>query len=239
MEFYMLVLALDTTTRRGSVALARDGVVLDCEAGDPSVTHGQRLPGDVIRLLDRHQLRIGDVELFAVAAGPGSFTGLRIGIAAMQGFALANGRGLVGVSAIDALNFASRSLPLALSPEPLALQGVWMDAQRGEVFAALYRGDEAIDGPVAEKPDEVLARWRGSFPGPLSFIGEGAITYADLIRREMPDARVPTEVPPLAPAIALLAGRQADGPAPSPGAIRPMYVRRPDAELTRDRKAGA
>ena len=52
MEFYMLVLALDTTTRRGSAALARDAAVVDCEVGDARLTHGERLPADVIRLLD-------------------------------------------------------------------------------------------------------------------------------------------------------------------------------------------
>jgi tRNA threonylcarbamoyladenosine biosynthesis protein TsaB len=244
MEFYMLVLALDTTTRRGSVALARDGAVLDASTGDPAVTHGQRLPGDVIRLLDRHGLRIGDVELFAVAAGPGSFTGLRIGIATMQGFALANSRGLVGVSALDALHVATRSLPSALSPQPSALdkaldEAVWMDAQRGEVFAALYRGGAVIEGPVAEKPGELLVRWRAAGYGALTFVGDGAMTYADLIRGEMPDAVLPADVPPLAPAIALLAEEQArHQQAPSPDAIRPIYVRRPDVELTRERKAG-
>ena len=114
----MVVLALDTTTRRGSVALARDGAVVDARAGDSAVTHGQRLPGDLMRLLDGHNLRVGDIDLFAVAAGPGSFTGLRIGIATMQGLALANGKDVVGISALDALHHASLS---ALCPPPSAL----------------------------------------------------------------------------------------------------------------------
>jgi tRNA threonylcarbamoyladenosine biosynthesis protein TsaB len=107
----MLVLALDTTTRQGSVALARDGGTLALYAGDAAVTHGVRLPGDLVRLLDAHGLRIADVELFAVAAGPGSFTGMRIGIATMQGLALANRKSLVGISALDAIHDAVRSQP--------------------------------------------------------------------------------------------------------------------------------
>ena len=109
----MLVLALDTTTRRGSVALVRDGVELESYAGDEGVTHGQRLPGDLVRVLDRQKLSLGDVDLFAVAAGPGSFTGLRIGIATMQGLALASGKPIIGVSALDALHHASL-LPLGV-----------------------------------------------------------------------------------------------------------------------------
>src|SRR5262245_20183821 len=100
----MFVLALDTTTRRGSVALARDGAVIGVTSGDPAITHGQRLPADLLRLLERHTLSVRDIDLFAVAAGPGSFTGLRIGIATMQGLALANGKPIVGVSALDALH---------------------------------------------------------------------------------------------------------------------------------------
>src|SRR3984893_5104241 len=107
-EFYMLVLALDTTTRRGSAALVLGEMLLDCEMGDARLTHGERLPSDLVRLLDRNNIRLAEIELFAVATGPGSFTGLRIGIATMQGLALVNGRGLVGVSALDALNAALR-----------------------------------------------------------------------------------------------------------------------------------
>src|SRR5687767_7395786 len=113
----MLVLALDTTTRQGSVALAREGDILGSGAGDAAITHGARLPGDLARLLGQHGLRIADVDLFAVAAGPGSFTGLRIGIATMQGLALGNGKPLAGVSALDAIDDALHSL----SPKPSAL----------------------------------------------------------------------------------------------------------------------
>jgi tRNA threonylcarbamoyladenosine biosynthesis protein TsaB len=243
MEFYMLVLALDTTTRRGSVALTRNRVLLGCESGDPGVTHGQRLPGDLVRLLDRHALGVGDVELFAVAAGPGSFTGLRIGIAIMQGLALAGGRSLIGVSALDALNVATRALPSAVSPQPSTVQGevgVWMDAQRGQVFSALYQGEALRDGPTVEQAADVLRRWRArDQSGPITFVGEGAITYAPLIRLELPNAHVLMEVPQLAPSIALLAEDQALGGASlAPDAIRPIYVRRADVELARDRVGG-
>ena len=113
----MLVLALDTTTRQGSVALTRDGGVVAVYAGDAAITHGERLPGDLMRLFDAHDLRVADVDLFAVASGPGSLTGLRIGIATMQGFALANSKPLVGISALDAIHEALYSL----SPQPSAL----------------------------------------------------------------------------------------------------------------------
>src|SRR5579859_7501705 len=104
----MRVLALDTTTRAGSVALIVDdesrGVTRIVErAGDATRTHAQRLPGDLAALLADYQLSWTDIDLFAVASGPGSFTGLRIGIATMQGLALVGKRPIVGVSALDAL----------------------------------------------------------------------------------------------------------------------------------------
>jgi tRNA threonylcarbamoyladenosine biosynthesis protein TsaB len=276
MEFYMLVLALDTTTRKGSVALLRDGVVLDCDSGNPAVTHGQRLPGDVIQLLERQNLSVRDVELFAVAAGPGSFTGLRIGIATMQGLALATGRSLIGVSALDALNasvqsalsstaglkasttatvvptFRSAGLKASTAatvvPTFRSAVGVWMDAQREEVFSALYDGSTVLDGPSVEKPEAVLARWRSALDlsaavregRRVTFVGEGACLYAELIRREMTNAQILATVPPLAPSIARLAEEQARLHGPSaPDAIRPMYIRRPDAELARDKEPRA
>jgi tRNA threonylcarbamoyladenosine biosynthesis protein TsaB len=232
----MLVLALDTTTRQGSVALARDGALLTTYTGDGTITHGERLPGDLLRVLGGHALRIADVALFAVAAGPGSLTGLRIGIATMQGLALANGRSLVGVSALDALNEIVQSLRSGPEHEVCA----WMDAQRGQVFSAVYAGAVTTEAAIVETPAEILARWRREGRHPGVFVGDGAVAYRDLIRRDAPDALIVEPVPPLAPGIAQLALAYARQHGPSsPDAIRPVYIRRSDAELARDRRDGA
>jgi len=159
----MLVLALDTTTRAGSVAVAKDGRVLDLLAGDPNRPHAERLPGDLVRSLDRAGATLRDVDVFAVAIGPGSFTGLRIGIAAIQGCAFATGRSVVGVSALEALALAA----VGGSEAPVRRLGVWIDAQRHEVFSALYgvRGAgphailETIEGPAVGDPAATAGRW--------------------------------------------------------------------------------
>jgi tRNA threonylcarbamoyladenosine biosynthesis protein TsaB len=235
MKFYMVVLALDTTTRQGSAALTRDGRLVGTFSGDALVTHGQRLPGDLLRLLAAHGVGIGDVDLFGVASGPGSFTGLRIGIASLQGFAVANHRPLIGVSALDALNDVARR-PVESSTAPLACEesvvAAWLDAQRGQVFSALYAGRDAR-APVVDSPDRVLTSWDVS---PTLFIGDGALTYQAAIRQRYPAAQIAPAVPPLAPAVARLAEIfvREYGPQP-PDAIRPIYVRRSDAELARDR----
>lgn len=226
MKFYMVVLALDTTTRQGSAAVTRDGAVLGTFLGDPAITHGERLPGDLVRLLDTHGLRVADVDLFAVAAGPGSFTGLRIGIATQQGLALANNRPLVGVSALEAINHAVGQHEVA----------AWIDAQRGQVFAARYRGGALLEGPLVDTPAAVLT---GLPPHALpTFAGDGALAYETLIRASFPRAVLVPTVPVLSPSVAALAEDHMarHGPMP-PDALRPIYVRRSDAELARDRRA--
>src|SRR4051794_40970052 len=179
----MRVLALDSTTRVGSVALLEcgDGAarVVAERAGDPSRSHAERLPADLLQLLDAHGLGIADVDLFAVTSGPGSFTGLRIGIATMQGFALARGRGLVGVSALDALAEASACL---LAGETIV--AAWMDAHRRDVFTRLYAHEPSRPGsrhrltpmeePRVDDPSATLDRWTANRWVPSLFIGGGA-----------------------------------------------------------------
>lgn len=231
----MLVLALDTTTRPGSIALVRDGAVVDIYAGDANTTHGERLPGDLLKVLGAHALRIADVDVFAVASGPGSFTGLRIGIATMQGLALANAKSLVGISALDALNEVASPKPSALSPR--CEVATWMDAQRGQVFSATYKDNAVRESAIVEKPTEILVQWQREGRHPDLFVGDGALMYRDLIYSADPNAHIVDPLPPLAPAVARLAAAYVElhGPA-SPDVIRPIYIRRSDAELARDRK---
>jgi tRNA threonylcarbamoyladenosine biosynthesis protein TsaB len=238
----MLILALDTTTRAGSLSLVHDGHVLETCVGDAARTHATRLPGDILDVLSRHRFTLRDVGLYGVAAGPGSFTGLRIGIATIQGLAFAHGRLVAGVSALDALVEADGQARPAAAGE---LRAAWMDAQRGEVYACLYRRDPAgwaaVAGPVVAAPAAVLTEWGPLIgEGALRLVGDGAAAYVELLRQALGSrAAVADPVPPLAPAIAALADRahQAGRSGP-PHAIRPLYIRRPDAELVRERRAG-
>lgn len=228
----MLVLALDTTARDGSVALLDNDRVVEERRGDVSRTHGERLPAEIVELLAAHGRHVSDVELFAVASGPGSFTGLRIGIATMQGLALVGRRPIVGVAALDAL--ASMARRDVAGGERI---GVWMDARRREVFAALYDtagGLNEIEGATVGDPSATLMRWKRIDCLPAAMIGDGATLYAGTIEREAEGVRV---LPPplLAAAIGRLAlERASHGDAVHPAGVQPLYVRRPDAELARD-----
>src|SRR5437588_1144953 len=162
----MRVLALDTTTQPGSVALVDEARVIAERSGEPSRTHAERLPRDIVALLDEARVPMSGVGLFAVACGPGSFTGLRIGIATIQGLAFATERKIVGVSALEALaHIASQGAGAD------AVVGAWMDAHRREVCSSLYRVTGAaeleperlveIEPAAVGDPAATLSRWVG------------------------------------------------------------------------------
>jgi len=218
----MIVLALDTTTPSGSCAIVRDGMLLRDAAGDGAQSQAARLPRDLMRLLDGSGLTLPDVDAFAVATGPGSFTGVRVGIATMQGLAFAARKPLFGVSALDAL---------ARTAGPGGRIATWIEAWRGDVFAAMYDGDAEIGPPAIGSPAELLS---GYPPGPLRFIGGGAVSHWAQIRalRGADATLASPPAPLLAGTIGRVAsGRAAAGERPPPGDIRPLYVRRPDTAL--------
>ena len=254
----MVILALDTTTAAGSVAVVRDGTLSGCHIGDSSRTHGERLPADITALLAAHGLATTDVDLYAVCSGPGSFTGLRVGLATIQALALVNDRKVVAVPSLEAVAYAAlRGRSGSDGPE---LVGAWMNAHRGEVFAALYEsptsgisGDREptrhwrplveVVGPVAADATVVLRGWRGQLRDRrVEIIGDAVGASEQLFSQELDPTlsgtvRLITGVPPLAPIVAHVAeavARREGGV--SPHAIRPVYVRRPDAELARERR---
>ena len=229
----VLILSLDTTTRSGSVAIACDGRVIHEQAGDASLPHAQRLPADLITACRGAGIEIGDVGLFAVAAGPGSFTGLRIGIATVQGLAMAWGRRVVPVPTLEAIASAA--------PGEAPRIAAWMDAMRGEVFAQVFEREghrvRAVSDAISAVPQAVLAAHETALAG-AAFHGDGAVRYRDVIAGGgVESSWIADRVPPLAGALALIAFHDPDR-AVLPHAIVPVYVRRPDVEIARDRRAG-
>jgi tRNA threonylcarbamoyladenosine biosynthesis protein TsaB len=237
----MLILALDTTTRAGSLALWRDGLV-EVRVGDAARSHAERLPGDLAALLADHGLGVGDVELYAVAAGPGSFTGMRVGIATMQALALVHGRPIAAVSALEAL-----AQEAAAGAPGVAWAGAWMEAYRGEVFAELYRVEQppgpgtphplatlrSVDGPRVGTPEALADGWARVAGAPIAVAGDGLARTAPVLRAKLPAAPVEIEARPLAGSIAALAASRPHA-AGRPHAVVPLYVRPSDAEKARN-----
>ena len=222
----MLILSLDTTTRAGSCALLGDAGVIREQTGDDSRDQAERLPRDLAALLEREAMSLQAIDAFAVATGPGSFTGLRVGIATMQGLAMATGKALFGVSAFEALASLAKGRRVA----------TWIDAWRGEVFAALYEDGAAVGTAVVAPPHVLLESIAGQS---IVFTGDGAALYESRIRERLGEQARFTE--PVAPALAgavatLAAAAFRAGDRPLAHAIRPIYVRRSDAEIAAGRK---
>lgn len=215
------------------MAVVDDDRVLALLPGDASRTHGERLPAEIAAALASADVKREQVDLLAVAAGPGGFTGLRIGLAAMQGLAMTLGKPVAGVSTLDAL---------AAQIEGEAYDTIvpWMDAQRGDVFAALIDAHtrQTLEPPVAESPAGVLARWRDRLSGRrVIFIGDAVIRDGSRIAEAGAGQWQVAAPGPLAPHIARLGRRAAAaGLAGPPHALAPVYVRRPDAEIERERR---
>lgn len=236
----MLILALDTSTRSGSLALAEGPRLLEASTGDADRLHAVRLPAALVDLLSTHARRLDMVERLAVLSGPGGFTGLRVGLATIQGLAFALDRPVYVASTLEVLAVAAHRA----RPEATRV-GAWMRGMRGEVFSAIYRlaGDGSPTGlreilaPSVGTPMEVAALWPPLVAGTtVAVAGDAWSTDGDALRAAL--QRTPltyVDAPPLAGILAALAGHPA-AVAVAPHAVAPTYVRRPDAVLTRERE---
>jgi tRNA threonylcarbamoyladenosine biosynthesis protein TsaB len=234
----MVILALDTSSARGSAAVVRadGGETIDVErAGDSARPHGERLPAELMAVLREAGAALEDVGGLAVVVGPGSFTGLRVGIATMQGLALARALPVTPVSTFDALTWLAHDAGSTAATAP------WVEAHRGEVFATLVAPDgrTVLAPATALTGDATLDAWRDALApfNRVRFVGDGAVRYRDVIRGRLgARAEIDERDPMLAAACGWIALEEPDR-AVHPHALVPLYVRRPDVELTRDRRA--
>ena len=227
----MRLLAVDTTSARGSIAVLEGDTVRGGAGFQTPAGHAQRLLPEIDGLLGSLGLSLADVEAFAVAVGPGSFTGLRIGIASVEGLAFATGRPVIGVSTLDATASRYRSRARLVAP--------FLDARREEIFGALFRTDgdalETVIDPVCERPEEFLVRLKGVSPEPIVFAGDGIELYGALVRRVMGErAHLEESVAELAEEVGRIGRKRLeDGEAAPLGGLRAQYLRLPDAQRAR------
>lgn len=139
----MLLLAVDTSTKIGSLAVLRDGRLLGVRATSSAVPHASGLFSDLQGLLEELCIELKSFDLYAVAAGPGSFTGLRIGLTAAKAWAEAFARPIVAVDSLEAIALQAVHLPQVSADAPIAAV---QDARRGQIFGALF-------GRVAGSPE--------------------------------------------------------------------------------------
>jgi len=254
--FQGVVLALETATRPGGIAVLHHGKIVASKSGSADQTHVERLPRDIIDLLGSLDLTIDDVERYAVAVGPGSFTGLRVGISAIQGLALVKAVPIVGVSTLAALVDGVRDSKLV---------GTWLDGQRNQVFSAGYLRLKEVGSPPTSAssggpptiisvpegfleiephsvgtPQEMSICWQKRLEvKSLTLVGDGAHRYEseakDLLGSTV---RVLPIQGNLAENVGRLALGASEGQLLGPHPLRPLYIRRPDVELARNRRRG-
>lgn len=224
----MTVLALTTSTPIASVAIVEDGRALaEITHGDPR-GHAERLFDLVDRALAAAGRSRAGVRLVACDVGPGSFTGVRIGVASAKGVAEGLGVPLCGVVSLEAMAAQARA-----SAPPGALVASAIDAKKGELYVAVYDGDRALLAP-AHVPREVAAERVLA-----AAAGRPLVTIADAgdIAAFAPSAPA-LVAPPSAAWIARLASARlaahvaaggAASPAFDPAEVAPLYVRAPDA----------
>jgi tRNA threonylcarbamoyladenosine biosynthesis protein TsaB len=221
-----LILAVDTTTPHGSVAvLEEDRVLAEIAVASPT-THSARLLSSIHVLLESVGLDIRAVDGFAVTPGPGSFTGIRIGLSTVKAFAFASGRPVAPVSSLRALAWKFREVPGLAAP--------MLDAKKGEIYAALF--EVLADGLVeivpqgAYAPDVFLA----SLPPDraIAVIGSGIGICGDKIVRALrSNVHFSLRSPFTAAEVGLL-GRAvlAANQGVSAEALEPLYFRKSQAE---------
>ena len=224
----MLILAFETSAKAASVALMDDTRLLGESYQNTGLTHSQTLMVMAEDLLTQCGKTAADVTAVAVAEGPGSFTGIRIGVAAAKGFAWGREIPCYGISTLEAMAETLSIWDGYICPV--------MDARRSQVYNALFKAEKGIITRVAEDRAIALADLAAeleTLDGPIFLVGDGSnLTHKTL------SGQIPTLVSPAehrmhqrAVGVAILAARQAkEGAAPSGGALTPNYLRLSQAE---------
>lgn len=223
-----LLLSLDSSTPCGSVALTRGSTVLaEISLNVPKVSHSDYLLRYAEFLLSEAGFQIRDIDALAVVVGPGSFTGLRVGIATIQGLALALGLRVYPVSSLQALAFANGQSPLPVC--------ALLDARKKEVYVARYSW--CHDQLVAVGEERVISP-QSVIDGVTEktlFVGNGAVLYAEQFREGLGDQLLISghlNTAPRAGAVGLLVNQLASRlEAVDPFQLKPVYVRPSDAEM--------
>jgi tRNA threonylcarbamoyladenosine biosynthesis protein TsaB len=217
------MLGFDTSTAATAVCLLRADDeafehVPDVAALAEPPRHASELMPLVARVLERAELPVRRIDAIAVGVGPGTFTGLRIGIATARALAAATGAELRPVSSLAALAEGIEAQPAL----PL------LDAKRGELFAALYEGGEARWTPFVAGPEELARRVREAGLNPLA-AGDGSVRFRGVL--EAAGIRVEPEGSRAHVVRALHVCRLAASVTPAaPEAVVPEYLRAPDAQ---------
>jgi len=224
-----LTLGIETATSCGGVALLADDRLLGSRTINSPATHSGRLLAAIRRLLEETGLALDQLTGLAVSIGPGSFTGVRIGLSAAKGLAVSLGLPLAGVSTLAAL-------AVRAGHDPRLLCTV-LDARRNEIFGAAWRWPGKTPLPREVLPPAVLPieAFLERLEGHCLFLGDGALRYRGAIEHALGDRAAfapPHRILPSAEEVAYLGRlRLADGLPDDLATLEPVYIRPSDARL--------
>ncbi|HWP79352.1 MAG TPA: tRNA (adenosine(37)-N6)-threonylcarbamoyltransferase complex dimerization subunit type 1 TsaB [Candidatus Acidoferrum sp.] len=214
----MVVLGLDSTGKSASVALVRDGAVTAEKFQNSGYTHSETLAPMLDELLRETGTTAGQIDLIAVTAGPGSFTGIRIGLATVKGFAFAHDTPCQAISTLSCLAYPLKDFDGIVCPA--------LDARRGQIYNALFQGGQRITPERA-----IAAADLAGLAGPVCLTGDGA----ELCQPYLPHALLAP--PEYRLQRAVFAALSADMThAVSPDMLRPSYLRLSQAEREKNAK---
>ncbi|MEA4823252.1 MAG: tRNA (adenosine(37)-N6)-threonylcarbamoyltransferase complex dimerization subunit type 1 TsaB [Clostridiaceae bacterium] len=225
----MIILAFESSAQAASVALSDNGEIIAEVWQRTGLTHSETLLPMAKNLLATAKVALSDIDLFSIANGPGSFTGLRIGVATVKGLALATGRPCVGISTLHALFLAHGSYP------EQAVAVCVMDARVGQVYNALFEpstGDRLT--PDRAITLDTLGDELAAYNRPAYLIGDGAVIAYDALRGRVPVLLAPTDVRyQHARGVACAAALLIKDAYVTASALRTEYHRLPQAERER------
>ena len=232
----MKLLAVDTATTSLSVAVMDGGCLYTEITRSTGETHARHLMALVDTALNVSGMGVADLDGFAVTIGPGTFTGLRIGLSSVQGMAAAVSKPVAGVSSLAAL----ASQAASFSRETGCLVCAMLDSRRKEVYSGLFRTDQQTVVPVSEPRVGPAGALAEEIEAPCVFVGSGALLYRDVLREKMADRFVLA-----APLAHIIRGETVArmGQAsleketvPANRVLQPLYLRKSDAEINLAKK---
>jgi tRNA threonylcarbamoyladenosine biosynthesis protein TsaB len=215
----MKLLAIETSTRDLGVAIADERSILAWRKGSSELRHSQDLLPNIDHLLRETGLRLVDMDCFAISIGPGSFTGLRVGVSAAKGLNLVTGIPVVAVPTLDAIayNATDPDIPVCII----------VDARKGNLYAALYKhgngGMIRVWGHALMPADEVIAK----IDGETLFAGDGLAVYGKRMEESVKGARLaPREqwFPDVRTVARLGIERSKKGLTEDPDTLTPLYL---------------
>lgn len=222
----MRILGVDTSAQVASAAVCSEDKIIISASLNTGLTHSQTLLPMIENMLSAASLTLSDIDAFAVSKGPGSFTGIRIGVSAIKGLAYANNKNCIGISTLRALAYNMSGFDGIICP--------CMDARRNQVYNALFKGNERICDDRAIAVSDLMVDLK-NYKENIWLVGDGAQLVYDQLKDELSNIRLApiTLRYQLASSVCMCSFSEEQI---SPNMLLPSYLRLSQAERERNER---